>query len=261
MKLSVYCICVAALVAASASVASATDASWNGTWKLNRAKSQMTGDTFTYSMNANGTFHVSNGGPITFDFACDGKDYTVIPGSTIACKKISDTTYDFTNKQNGKLLSTDQEVISDDGKTMTDTTKTTRPDGTTSTSVDTYDRVSGTSGLVGEWKHVNASSTGPSVMTISISGTTITQRGSAYKWSVTAKLDGSFAPVTGPTQPAGLMASFKPLGSHQIYSVTKLNGKVIGEDTMTLSADGMTITDVSSSPGQSAKQTYVYEKQ
>ena len=176
-------------------------------------------------------------------------------------KKVSDTTYDFTNKQNGMVLSTDQEVISTDGKTMTDTTKGTRPDGTAYTTVDTYERVSGTSGLIGEWKHVNAQSTAAGIFTISISGTTLTQRGPAYKWSVTAKLDGSDAPVTGPTQPAGLTTSFKPLGSRQIYSVTKLGGKVIGEDTMTLSADGTTITDVSSSPGQSAKQTYVYLKQ
>jgi hypothetical protein len=261
MKLSIYCICIVALLAAFTSPALATNASWNGTWKLDRAKSQMTGDTFTYSMNANGTIRYSNGGPVTYDFACDGKDYTAVTSYTVACKKVSDTAYDFTYKQNGKVQSTDQLAISADGKTMTDTGKTMRPDGTTSTSVDTYDRISGTSGLVGEWKHVNVKSTGADLFTISISGTTLTQRNPAYKSSVTAKLDGSDAPLTGPAMVAGVTVSFKPIGSRQLYSVTKLNGKVIGEDTMTLSADGTTITDVSSSPGQSAKQTYVYEKQ
>lgn len=260
--MSIYRICVAALLVASTSPALASDAAWNGTWKLDRAKSQMTGDTFTYSMNANGTFRVTNG-TFTYDFACDGKDYTVIAaGNTTACKKVSDTTYDFTNKMNGKVLSTDQQVISANGKTMTDTAKGTRPDGTTYTSVDAYDRVSGTSGLIGEWKHVNADTAGPpSLMTISISGTTITQRSPGYKSGATAKLDGSEAPWTGPTIPAGVTVSFKPLSSRKLYSVTKFKGKVVGEDTMTLSADGTTITDVSSSPGQSAKQTYVYEKQ
>jgi hypothetical protein len=261
VKLSIYCICIAALLAAFTSPAFATNASWNGTWKLDRAKSQMTGDTFTYSMNANGTIRFSNGGPVTYDFACDGKDYTVVTGYTIACKKVSDTAYDFTNKENGKVQSTDQVVISSNGTTMTDTGKQMRPDGTTSTSVDTYDRISGTSGLVGEWKHVNVKSTGAGLFTISISGTTLTQRNPAYKTTVTAQLDGSDAPLTGPTMPAGVTVSFKPLGSRQIYSVTKFKGKVLGEDMMTLSTDGTTITDVSSSPGQSAKQTYVYEKQ
>lgn len=262
MKASIYSISVAALLAVSTSPALASNASWNGTWKLDLAKSQMTGDTFTYSMNANGTIHYANGGTISFDFACDGKDYTVIADSTIACKKVSDTAYDFTNKQNGKVLSTDQDVISTNGKTITDTGKGTRPDGTTYTTVDTYERVSGTTGLVGEWKHVNAKSTGAaSLMTIAMSGTTLTVRYPGYKSSVTAKLDGSDAPATGPTVPAGVTVSFKPLGSQKIYQVTKLKGKVFGEDMLTLSADGTTITDVSSTPGQSAKQTYVYEKQ
>lgn len=261
MKLSIYWICVAALLAASTTPALPSNAAWNGTWKLNQSKSQMTGDTFTYSMNANGTIRYSNGGTITYDFACDGKDYTVIANFTVACKKVSDTTYDFTNKQNGKVQSTDQQVISADGKTMTDTGTGTRPNGTTSTNVDKYERVSGTSGLAGEWKHVNVKSTAPSLMTISISGTTITQSNPTYKTSVTAKLDGSEAPLTGPTVPAGVTESFKPQGSRQIYWVTKYKGKLFSEDTLTLSADGTTITDVYSTPGQSAKQTYVYEKQ
>lgn len=261
MKRSSYWICVAALLAASTSPALASNASWNGTWKLDRAKSQMTGDTFTYSMNANGTIRYSNGGALQYSFACDGKEYTVLPGYMIACKKVSDTAYDFTNKQNGKILSTDQQVISTNGKTMTDTAKGTRPDGTTYTTVDTYERVSGTSGLIGEWKHVNVKSTAAAdLMTISISGTMLTLRFPAYKQSVMAKLDGSDAPVTGPTLAPGVTVSFKLLGPRQIYQVTKLKGKVVGEDTMTLSTDG-TITDVSSTPGQSAKQTYVYEKQ
>jgi hypothetical protein len=142
-------------------------------------------------------------------------------------------------------------VISANGKTMTDTGKGTRPDGTTYTTVDTYERVSGTSGLVGEWKHVNVkSASAASLFTMSISGTTLTQRNPSYKSSVTAKLDGSDAPLTGPTMPAGVTVSFKPLGSRQIYSVTKFKGKVVGEDTMTLSTDGTTITDVSSSPAR-----------
>ena len=98
-------------------------------------------------------------------------------------------------------------------------------------------------------------------MTIAISGTTLTVHYPRAKSSVTAKLDGSDAPLTGPTVVAGLTVSYKLLGSRQIYSVTKINGKVVGEDTMTLSTDGTTITDVSSTPGQSGKQTYVYEKQ
>lgn len=261
MKISIYSICVAALLAASTSPAPASTATWNGTWKLDQAKSQMTGDTFTYSMNANGTIHYANGGTVSFDFACDGKDYAVIADFTTACKKINDTTYDGTDKQNGKVQSTWQRVISAGGKTMTITTKGTRPDGTAYTDVATYERVSGTSGLAGEWKNVKATSSAAASMTIAISGTTLTLAYPGYKQSVTAKLDGSEAPLTGPTVPAGVTMSFKPIGSQEIHQVTKFKGKVFSEDTLTISSDGTTITDVSSTPGQSGKQTYVYEKQ
>jgi hypothetical protein len=47
-----------------------------------------------------------------------------------------------------------------------------------------------------------------------------------------------------------------------VSSSVTLNGKEIGRDVMTLSADGKTITDVSWTPGkESEKQTYVYDRQ
>lgn len=260
MKIFVYCILLAAMLGGSSAPALSSNASWNGTWKLDPAKSQMTGDTVTYSMNANGTIHSSNGGTFDYNFACDGKNYTEFTGYTTACNKVGDTTYLGTDKRNGKLASTWRQVISANGKSMTVTTKGPRPDGTTYTVVDTYERLSGTSGLVGEWKHVRSTSV-PGLVTIAISGNTLTMRYPSYKSSVAGRLDGSDAQAIGPTVPAGVTVSFKPLGSRQIYEVTKFKGKVIAEDTLTLSADGRMMTDVVSTPGQSAKQTYVYDKQ
>ena len=66
----------------------------------------------------------------------------------------------------------------------------------------------------------------------------------------------------GPTAPAGLMISNKNDGPDKVLTIVTLNGKELGRDVMTLSADGKTITDVSWTPGkESEKQTYVYEKQ
>ena len=261
MKKSLFSLYIAALAAALTIPALAGSASWNGTWKLNLAKSQMTGDSFTYSMNPNGTIHYTNGGTVAYNFACDGKDYTQIADYTTACKKVSATVYEGTDKQNGKVLSTWRRVLSADGKSMTITSTGMQPDGKTYTDVNTYERVSGTSGLAGEWKNVKATSNVAGTLTIALSGNTITLGYPAYKQSVTAKLDGSDAQLTGPTLPSGVMVSFKPMGSQQLSMVTKYKGKIFSEDTYTLSADGKTITDVTTTPGQSGKQTYVYEKQ
>ena len=260
MKTSSYWLCAAALLAA-VTPAMASSASWNGTWKLDPAKSQLTGDTFTYSMNPNGTIHYTNGGPVQFDFSCDGKDYTELADYTTSCKQVSDTVYSGTEKKDGKVLSTWQRVISPDGKTMTITSKGTRPDGTAFTNVNTYERVSGTSGLAGKWKNLKSTSSVAGLMTISRSGSEVTLRYPHAEQVVTAKLDGSPAPLTGPTLPPGVTVSIKPVGSNAIDEVTTFKGKVFAEDMLTLNSDGTTITDVSTTPGQSDKQTYVYEKQ
>ena len=49
---------------------------WNGTWKLNQARSHMTGDTFTLT-KAGGKYHY-DGGSVQYDYACDGKDYPTL---------------------------------------------------------------------------------------------------------------------------------------------------------------------------------------
>jgi hypothetical protein len=47
-----------------------------------------------------------------------------------------------------------------------------------------------------------------------------------------------------------------------VTSTVSLNGKPLGTDVMTLSADGKVLTDVSWSAGkENEKQTYVYDKQ
>jgi hypothetical protein len=58
------------------------------------------------------------------------------------------------------------------------------------------------------------------------------------------------------------MVSNKAEGPSKVVTTISLNGKGLGKDVMTLSADGKTITDVSWTPGkESEKQTSVYEKQ
>jgi hypothetical protein len=66
----------------------------------------------------------------------------------------------------------------------------------------------------------------------------------------------------GPDAPAGLTVSNKSDAPNKVTTVVYLNGKELGRDVMTLSADGKMITDVSWTPGkESEKQTYVYDRQ
>ncbi len=83
MKKLLCCALAAAVSLAVAAPCFAAGSPWDGTWKLNQAKSKMTGSTFTISMD--GGMYTVDTGTIKFQYACDGKDYTIIADRTISC--------------------------------------------------------------------------------------------------------------------------------------------------------------------------------
>lgn len=257
MKSRFLFMCAAVALAAAPCVAAAS--SWDGTWKLNEAKSKMTGQTVT--LTKNGNMYTVDTGTLKFNFACDGKDYNVLPDRTVSCTG-SGRSYTMVEKIKGNLYATTKREISADGKRMTDVTDGRRPDGTTFTDHETDTRVGSGSGLAGTWRSTAVKSSAPGVMVLKVNGDVLHYENPGYKSTSDAKLDGTPAPIKGPTAPAGLTTWNKAQGPNKVESAVLLNGKEVGRDVMTLSADGKTITDVSWTPGkESEKQTYVYEKQ
>ena len=257
MKKLLCCACAALALATIPTLAAAS--SWDGTWKLNQAKSRMTGATVTISQNGN--MYTVDDGSFKFSFACDGKDYQVLSDWTISCTG-SGNSYEMESKINGKVQSTTKRTISSDGKTLTDVETGTRPDGTAYTSHETDARIGSGAGMAGTWKSTMVKNSAPGAFSIKVNGDVLHVEDPGYKSVSDAKLDGTPAQLKGPTAPAGLMISNKPDGPNKLLTIVTLNGKELGRDVMTLSADGKTITDVSWMPGkESEKQIYVYEKQ
>jgi hypothetical protein len=95
MKMTAWCAGVV-LVAAAVPCFGAGQ-SWDGTWKLNEAKSKFTGETLVIEDKGNGMMHYMSGN-IAFDFACDGKPYTVIADRTFACTGSVAGGYDYVFK-------------------------------------------------------------------------------------------------------------------------------------------------------------------
>jgi hypothetical protein len=258
MNRKLICGCAATLMMATIPCFAAAS-KWDGTWKLNQAKSKMTGSTVTISQNGN-MYNVDTGA-FKFSFACDGKDYHFLPDRTFACTG-NGHSFTLLAKINGKLYSTTKREISTDSKTLTDITTGTRPDGTTYTDHETDTRVGGGSGMVGTWRETAIKNSAPESMVLKVNGDVLHFESPSYKETTDAKLDGTAAAVKGPMSPAGLMLSNKSDGPDKVITVVTLNGKQLSQDVMTLGADGKTITDVSWTPGkESEKQTYVYEKQ
>jgi len=249
---------VAAVLAAGA--AQAATSPFAGSWKMDLAKSQLAGDTVTYTATATG--FESSGGSITYTFAVDGKDYPTLADRTTAWSKAADGGWDMTTKAAGKVLNKAHRTLSADGKKMMTTYTEYRPDGTTATEKDVYERVSGTTGLAGKWKSIKVDAA-MDIITI-----TVPAPGSfkfdapIYKEVIAGKTDGSPATVTGPTISPGASATFKATGAAKWDYAYLLKGKAIAQGVMTVSADGKTFTDTSWAPGKEAeKSVAVYAKQ
>lgn len=258
-RISHACSALAAL-AALAVPAFAANSPWDGTWKLNEAKSKMTGNTFTLSQSG-GMFTYT--GEITYKFACDGKEYPIIADRTTSCS-IHGNTYDSTWKASasGKTLATTHRELSPDGRTLTMATHEMRPDGSTADNTDTFTRVGTGSGITGTWKNTAVKHSAPDLFTLKLNGDVLHGEFPAYKEAVDTKTDGTPAPLHGPDIPDGVTVATKFEGPLKYMGKTVVNGKVFWEEIDTVSADGKTLTVVSWAAAKpSEKQTFIYEKQ
>ena len=125
-----------------------------GTWKLNDAKSKLTGKaknhTVTYEATGDQTKVTvdgvdENGNAVHNEWTgkFDGKDYPVSGDSnadTRSYRSINANTLILTNKKGGKETLTGRIVVSNDGKTRTVTTTATNSQGKKVTNVAVYDK-------------------------------------------------------------------------------------------------------------------------
>ena len=123
----------------------AADSPFAGNWKLNGAKSKLTGsgigasggvrdecDATTFKASVDTTDE--KGQPIKFDYAgtLDGKPSKVTGSATmdeLSLKRVNEHTIDVTAKKAGKVVYTDKRTVSKDGKTYTISRTGTSPDG------------------------------------------------------------------------------------------------------------------------------------
>jgi hypothetical protein len=232
---------------------------WNGTWKLNQAKSQMTGDTHTLTKSGN-KYHL-NEGSVEYDFACDGKDYPIFGGEAVSCKE-TPTTLDSTYKQSGKIVQTINRQMDPSGKTYRSTGTYILAAGGTTITKTSYTRVGQGTGMAGTWRSDSTSSNHVEAFTMRVSGNSMHMDLPEEHATWDGKLDGTPSAVHGPEVPNGLMLSEKAEGSNKLIGEAMVGDKRLGHSEDTLTADGKSFTEIDWDPAKpNEKQTYVYEKQ
>ena len=239
----------------------AVDNPWYGTWKMNRAKSILTGTSYTVVKNGN-SYHFDYGA-VKFDITDDGKDCPVVSTRTSSLKPTGKNEWLMVNKRNGIELSRSTLTLSSDGKTLTETTTGTRADGTTYKNEKTDERLSGGPDLAGTWKDRKESSNVAEVMTYADGGNGMLKIDyPASKDSTVYPLDGKQTQSTGPRAIPDFTTAYKKVSGTELKYSVYMKNKPYFEGVQTVSPDGKMLKDVGwlvTKPDE--KMTEIFEKQ
>jgi hypothetical protein len=220
---------------------------FNGSWKLNPDKSKPSAQPIVF-VTSNGIYDCTSSVP-QVHVEADGNDQPIagLPHDTIAVKVIDSRTIKLTLKKDGKLISEQIRSASQDGQTLHVKVTTYTSQGAQYTVGDsTSERVGkplpDANLSSGSWVTQKVSLTGNSLVT------TYTETDSelhmlaptGVTW--TAKFDGNDYPVKGTSNPQSV--ALRKINDHAIELTVKEKGTIIWIETLTISADGRTMTTV-----------------
>ena len=231
---------------------------FGGTWKLNLAKSQLSGIAYTFDKKPGGIWHYSGGG-FDADFDLTGKEYTMPSGVSVIGKEVSPTSWQLIFRMNGKPISQSKVTLA--GNSLKWVSDVTSPDGKTVQQTSTDTRISGGPGFVGKWKSGNLKGES-TTLKITMQGTDgMTIEVPEFQQVVEGSFDGKDYPVMQAGQASKFTNSFGKGGPHSFKIHTKLNGKPFAIDVYTLSADGKTLTDETTVTATKEKTKSVFDRQ
>jgi hypothetical protein len=250
---------VAAIALGCAFAASVPAASpFAGKWKLNAAKSKLTGTTDSVAAAGTNTWKFTYGS-YSWTVKADGTDQPTPFGSTVALKALSATKWQLTDKAKGRVTATETWELASDGKSMTRASAGTHEDGTAFNDVVTVTRTAGDKGFEGTWESTEVK-TSFSEVDIEGSDTGLVATVPADKTKLTLTFDGKDNPIEGPKVPAGFTISGKLSGPRKVEATSKAAGKVLDTETWEVSADGKTFTYTEKDAGESKAQVSVFDK-
>lgn len=220
---------------------------FDGTWKTDLSNAQFSHKPDVYLLQ-NGMYQCKTCVP-PINIKADGQNQKVTGHpyfDTMSIKVVDDRTIEETDKKDGKTVTTSKMTVSADGKTATfefNDSSATNADPVTGSGEMT--RVAkgpaGSNAISGSWRTTKMTNMSANGLTITFkvedgSLSMSTPTGQSY----TAKLDGTEAPYKG--DPGTSSVSVKSMGKNTIIETDKRDGKVIGVNHMSVSADGKTLT-------------------
>ena len=231
-----------------------------GKWKVNFAKSKVTGQQMKME-ELEGNKIRFNDGSVTDTIVVDGTDQPLQNGGTMALTKLGPNAIRMVIKMNGKLASSMVHSLSDDGQIQRIEGTGTRPDGSTSDFKVETKRVGGGSGWSGTWESTSVKVSRPREFEISTYGEGgYTFYKPALKETLNLNFDGKDYTATGPQVTPDSSSSGKRLDEQTFEISDKLKGKEVGKTRFQVMPDGRTLTLTEHRPGQPNPLTFIYDK-
>lgn len=234
---------------------------WNGTWKLDPAKSYVRPRIFTISTTPDGMYH-SGSGTATSNFRCDGKGNPAANDLTAFCTQKNSSNLEITNFRNGSKVLAVHWDLSRDGKALTIDSTALYPDGAARSKEFRYVRTSGSTGFAGNWRNVDPLEGRAQILQFTIGSNALHYTFPENEVHVDAFIDGTDAAIQGPFVPSGETISLRESGPRELSSAMKRNGRVESVGYWRLSDDGRSLTESYWLPGRpNEKEELVYQKQ
>ena len=240
----------------------AVDASpFVGKWKLNAAKSVLAGFRTKIEDAGNHEFKFTTGDDVE-TLIIDGQEHPIRWGGTRIITEVAPNHWKSVYKRDGKIISTDEWSVSNDGQELYYMTAGTKPDGSTFKNEFKNKRVAGTSGQVGTWESTEVDPASyPDFVIEPLEGGGLARVVPSYQSRRLLKFDGKDYPNEGPQASPGATTASKRIDERTIEITDKLKDQIMDTRRLEVSADGKTLTDTFTFPGVEKKEVDVYGRQ
>jgi len=182
---------------------------------------------------------------------------------TIAVHVVNASSVEIIQKKDGKVMSTETETVSADGKTLTDKgtdTTGTKPVTWETTSTRVSTGPAGSHALSGSWRTEKFNNVSSNGLTVTFRSTAnglrmSDQNGRSYE----AKFDGNDYPILG--DPGHTKVWLRRIGTRVIEETDGRGGKIVGVSRMTVSTNGNSINVEYTDKERGTTTTYTMERQ
>jgi hypothetical protein len=169
---------------------------------------------------------------------------------------------DTTSRQNGTKMEAAHWELSADGKLLIITKHLfTQANGSPKFKESVFERTSGSTGFVGGWKNTKPFGTGGRLLVLALKDGRLHFAFPESGQYSDLTLDGSDAIMHGLGVHAGQTMAMKPRGSRELLTLKKVQGKIVNQGSLRVSADGRILVEEYWRPGSNEKAVLVYDKQ